>query len=101
MSGKRDPMQSGKRGLPDLVQNASVPLGLSCPVCHEPLTNLGPLYQCPKGHTFDIAKQGYVNLLLAHQRKSKQPGDNKEMILARTHFLEQGYYQPISEKVNE
>jgi len=94
-------MPSGKTGFPDLVQNASVPLFLSCPVCHEQLTNLGSLYQCASGHTFDIAKQGYVNLLLAHQRKSKQPGDNKEMILSRTRFLEQGYYQPISDKVNE
>src|SRR5437667_7145012 len=94
-------MQSGKICLPDLVQDVSVPSLLRCPVCHEPLTNLGPIYQCPKGHTFDIARQGYVNLLLAHQRKSKQPGDNKEMILSRAHFLDEGYYQPISEKVNK
>jgi 23S rRNA (guanine745-N1)-methyltransferase len=94
-------MQSEKISLPDPVQNISIPLLLSCPVCHEQLTNLGRIYQCPKGHTFDIAKQGYVNLLLAHQRKSKQPGDSKEMILSRAHFLNQGYYQPISEKVNE
>lgn len=40
-------------------------------------------------------------MLLAHQRKSKQPGDSKEMVLSRAHFLDQGYYQPIAERVNK
>lgn len=96
-----DTMQSEKLYLSDPVLNAATSSFLSCPVCHEQMTYLAQIYLCPNGHAFDIAKQGYVNLLLAHQRKSKQPGDSKEMILSRAQFLDQGFYQPISEQVNE
>jgi len=96
-----DTMQSEKIYLPDPVSNAAAISFLSCPVCHEQMTYLTQTYLCPRGHTFDTAKQGYVNLLLAHQRKSKQPGDSKEMILSRAHFLDQGYYRPIAEQVNK
>lgn len=96
-----DTMQTEKISLPDPVSKAAASSFLSCPVCHEQMTSSAQAYLCPNGHTFDIAKQGYANLLLAHQRKSKQPGDSKEMILSRAHFLDQGYYQSISEQVNE
>lgn len=94
-------MQSEKIYLPDLVSKTTVSSFLHCPVCHEQMTKSTHAYLCPHGHTFDIAKQGYINLLLAHQRKSKQPGDSKEMILSRAQFLDQGYYQPISDQVNK
>jgi 23S rRNA (guanine745-N1)-methyltransferase len=42
-----------------------------------------------------MAKEGYVNLLLAHKRNSKMPGDNKEMVMARREFLGQGHYKPL------
>jgi len=96
-----DTMQSEKIYLPDPVSNAATTSFLRCPVCHEQMTHLAQAYLCPNGHNFTIAKQGYVNVLLAHQRKSKQPGDSKEMVSSRAHFLDQGYYQPLSEQVNE
>ena len=50
---------------------------------------------CEHNHTFDIAKQGYVNLLPVQQKKSLTPGDSKDMVLARKKFLNLGYYQPL------
>jgi len=94
-------MPGGKIYLPDPVSNAATSSFLRCPACYEQMTNSGQTYLCSQMHTFDIARQGYINLLLAHQKKTKQPGDSKEMILARAHFLNQGYYQPLSEQINE
>jgi 23S rRNA (guanine745-N1)-methyltransferase len=49
-------------------------------------------YRCENNHCYDLAREGYVNLLLANQKKSKDAGDSKEMIQARRRFLSQGYY---------
>jgi 23S rRNA (guanine745-N1)-methyltransferase len=62
-------------------------------------TNTG--YQCANRHQFDRAKEGYVNLLPVQQKKSLDPGDSAEMIQARRSFLEAGFYQPLSDAVNE
>lgn len=51
---------------------------------------------CRNGHLFDIAKQGYVNLLLSQHKKSKQPGDTQQMVQARSTFLNSGFYQGIA-----
>ena len=75
---------------------------LLCPLCEtsnaaemlHPSTDQRSLV-CAQNHTFDIAKQGYVNLLPVQQKKSLTPGDNKEMVLARKKFLGLGYYQPL------
>jgi 23S rRNA (guanine745-N1)-methyltransferase len=73
---------------------------LICPVCADPLNSLEKSYACTNNHTFDKAKQGYVNLLLSNQKKTASPGDNKEMVQSRLAFLEQNYYQPISDEIN-
>lgn len=52
-------------------------------------------------HSFDLAKQGYINLLLAHQKHSKEPGDSAEMIRSRRLFLNRGFYDPISLGLNQ
>jgi uncharacterized protein YbaR (Trm112 family) len=41
---------------------------LVCPVCRAPLVLDGKMYGCGNGHPFNIAKEGYINLLLSHQR---------------------------------
>lgn len=61
---------------------------LKCPVCSASLEKNAAQFICKNGHSFDIARSGYVNL--AH--KHKPAGDNKEMVKARTAFLEQGAY---------
>lgn len=69
---------------------------LVCPKCREPLIKIDRTYQCPVHHSYDIAKKGYVNLVLGNQKIS---GDSKEMVDARTLFLSQGYYQVLADKL--
>lgn len=73
---------------------------LTCPVCAETLHAYEKTYACANKHTFDRAKQGYVNLLLSNQKKTLQPGDNKEMVKSRLDFLKRDYYQPIVTALN-
>lgn len=72
---------------------APMPVTLLCPVraCGEPLTREARAFRCPRGHSFDRARSGYCNLLQPQDRKSKQPGDPKEAVLARRRFLEAGH----------
>lgn len=51
---------------------------------------------CQAGHTFDIAKSGYVNMLPPGKEKNARTGDEKDMVRARVEFLEKGYYSRIS-----
>ena len=72
-----------------------------CPVCHEPLERHEKAYACGNRHTFDIAREGYVNLLLAHQKGSKQPGDSREMVDSRSSFLAKGHYGLLADRIGE
>jgi len=74
---------------------------LACPIDKLELLNKGRHYQCDNGHSFDIAKQGYINLLPVQYKKSKNPGDSKAMVEARTRFLDAGFYKPIAELLSE
>ena len=58
-----------------------------CPLCKLELTLNDKTYRCDNNHSFDIAKEGYVNLLPVQNKKSKQPGDNLEMVQARRAFF--------------
>lgn len=64
-----------------------------CPKCREMLEKEGGSLVCKNKHTYDIAKSGYVNLLLSDQMNTKLPGDNKLMVNARRSFLDKGYYE--------
>jgi len=64
-----------------------------CPICSEPLHIREKSQVCSNGHRFDQAKEGYVNLLPVHKKRSKSPGDDKAMLRARREFLNKGYYQ--------
>lgn len=70
-----------------------------CPVCGKALDKTNRTYSCQNRHTYDIAKEGYVNLLLANQMKSKEPGDSKEMMQARSSFLNKGYFEELAEEL--
>lgn len=70
-------------------------LNFSCPVCGKFLYSDEKTYRCENRHSFDIAKQGYVNLLQSQQSKLKHHGDDKLMIKARREFLNRGYYKPL------
>lgn len=70
---------------------------LACPLDGAPLTRGAAGWQCPAGHSYDSAAQGYVNLLPVQHKRSRDPGDSKEMVAARRRFLEAGHYRPIAE----
>lgn len=72
---------------------------LCCPVCSAPLHHQEGSCACPSGHCFDIARQGYVNLLPVQQKHSLHPGDTPEQVIARRQFLEGGFYLPIAQAV--
>ncbi|MBN0986485.1 putative RNA methyltransferase [Amphritea pacifica] len=72
---------------------------LNCPVCLQPLSGDSKHLECPDRHSFDAARQGYWNLLLANQKRSKDPGDNAEMVQARRNFLALGHYQQLADTI--
>ena len=74
---------------------------LLCPICGEILARIEKQYRCGNGHSFDLARQGYVNLLPVQQKRSLNPGDTREQVLGRRAFLETGCYEPISNTLNE
>ena len=69
-----------------------------CPVCNKPLQKEEKRFYCINRHSFDISKEGYVNLSL---KSSTKTGDEKEMIKARKSFLDKDYYLFLRDKLNE
>ena len=68
---------------------------LRCPVCQDTLgTGPGRALRCPRGHTFDIARQGYVNLT---RGRMPHEGDSAAMVEARAAFLAAGHYTFIAD----
>lgn len=66
-----------------------------CPLCAAPLEREAGAYRCGGGHSFDVAREGYVHLLPPNQKHSALPGDGRDMVRARREFLSKGYYQPL------
>ena len=69
---------------------------LACPLDGAPLLRHGMSWRCPNSHSFDISSQGYTHLLPVQKKRSRDPGDSKEMVAARRRFLNAGFYQPIA-----
>ena len=74
---------------------------LICPICAEKLNLRDRQYVCVRNHSFDVARQGYVNLLTVQQKHSLNPGDTREQVLSRREFLEAGFYGPIANALIE
>ncbi|MGC4893298.1 putative RNA methyltransferase [Micromonospora sp. DT31] len=70
---------------------------LRCPVCGEPLAEATAgttrALRCPGRHSFDTARQGYVNLLAG---RAPHSGDSPEMVAARADFLAAGHYDTVA-----
>ncbi len=64
------------------------------------MARAGSTWMCAAGHCYDVAREGYVNLLLAHQKASDAPGDTRAMLLSRRAFLDGGHYAPLSDRIN-
>src|SRR5579871_1589856 len=56
---------------------------------------------CGRGHSFDIARSGYINLLQPQDRRSKHPGDRGAVVQARRRLHEQGVTGPLLRAVGE
>ncbi len=72
------------------------------PNCQEVLSSDSEgshVLSCSNNHQYDRARQGYVNLLLANQKKSQDPGDTSEMVAARREFLSAGHYRFLFEAI--
>ncbi len=74
---------------------------LVCPVCHSSLRKTEKSYICSNNHTFDIAKEGYVNLLSGKHKAGELIGDNRDMAKARRSFLENGYYDFLADTLSQ
>lgn len=70
-----------------------------CPNCGKMLVREERRLVCAAGHSFDMAKSGYVNLLLNRQTAQKHHGDDKLMVKARSTFLQCGYYAPMRQEL--
>ena len=78
-------------------------LSLVCPVrdCHLPLQRESRRAYCERGHSFDVAKSGYINLLQPQERRSKQPGDTAGAVAARRRLHDRGVTRPLLEGIGE
>lgn len=70
---------------------------LRCPVCRAPPALVAGAVRCDMGHSFDVARQGYVSLLTG----SGVPGtaDTAAMVAARADFLTSGHYAPLAARL--
>lgn len=72
---------------------------LRCPSCGLPLARRSGVYACSNNHSFDTARDGYVNLLRSGRKPSGARGDTDEMIRARRRILEAGHFLPLLARV--
>lgn len=70
---------------------------LRCPHCGGDLELGSGVARCAAGHSFDVARQGYLNLLPGNARTGT--ADTAAMVRARADFLAGGHYAPIAEAV--
>lgn len=70
-----------------------------CPLCRSPLATEAKTWRCANRHSFDVAREGYVNLLPVQHKHSREPGDSAEMVAARREFLDAGHYLPLREAI--
>jgi 23S rRNA (guanine745-N1)-methyltransferase len=75
----------------DIVQH------LRCPVCHDPLTASDRALRCPRGHSFDLARQGYVDLTAG---RLTHDGDTPDMVAARATLLAAGHFRVLEDALS-
>lgn len=66
-----------------------------CPHCEHPLERRDQSYGCASGHSFDVAREGYVNLVVGGRRAGGPSGDDDAMVRARRSVFDAGCYDPI------
>jgi len=78
-----------------------MPLLCTVRTCHEPLAREERRVICPRGHSFDVARSGYVNLLQPQDKRSKEPGDTAEAVAARRRLHDRGVTSPLLDAIAE
>jgi 23S rRNA (guanine745-N1)-methyltransferase len=86
----------------------NIPIGytrrmLLCPVrgCHMALMREKRRLFCERGHSFDVARSGYINLLQPQDRRSKQPGDTPAAVAGRRRLHDRGVTGPLLQAIAE
>ena len=76
---------------------------LLCPVraCRLPLTREERACVCPRGHSFDIARSGYINLIQPQDSRSRQPGDSEAALAGRRRLHQRGVTAPLRAAIEE
>ncbi len=76
---------------------------LVCPVrdCHMALAREERRLLCPNGHSFDVARSGYINLLQPQERRSKRPGDTAAAVAGRRRLHDCGVTEPMLRAIAE
>jgi len=69
--------------------------------CHLPLVREERRLVCPRAHSFDIARSGYINLLQPQERRSRQPGDTACAIAARRRLHDRGVTAPLLDAIEK
>jgi 23S rRNA (guanine745-N1)-methyltransferase len=72
---------------------------LVCPVCGAAMEAADGALRCTAGHAFDLAREGYANLLITRHRRSRIKGDTVAMVAARASFLARGHYARLADAV--
>jgi len=72
---------------------------LVCPVCGGAMEPAGAALRCAAGHAFDVAREGYANLLVTRHRRTRMVGDTPAMVAARASFLARGHYARLADAV--
>src|SRR5947207_16013635 len=67
--------------------------------CRAPLAREERRVICARGHSFDIARSGYINLLQPQDRRSRQPGDAAEAVAARRRLHDRGVTKPLLDAI--
>src|ERR1700692_3721317 len=69
--------------------------------CHLPLVREERRLVCPRGHSFDVARSGYINLLQPQERRSRQPGDTAAAVAGRRRLHDRGVTGPLLHAIAE
>lgn len=69
---------------------------LRCPTCAAPFTSSDTALRCDRGHSFDIARQGYANLLTT---RAPAGAETTAMVVARAELLAAGHLDPVARAV--
>jgi 23S rRNA (guanine745-N1)-methyltransferase len=74
---------------------------LRCPLCRVELTAAAGALVCRNHHGFDLAREGYVNLLRSRRRRSAAAGDSAVQLRHRADFLDAGHFDAIATTIAE